>query len=270
LSVSEGCYVARISVITIVKDHSEGLELTHASLAHQSYPDWEMIIVVGPSIDGTLSIAKEKKGRDKRIFVIEQNGSGIYEAMNEGLQLASGEYIWFMNAGDIFSSEEVLAHSANLMHKSGAGVVIGGYKIETQKQNRQYVFPSRDISDLRFAFNRRAGCHQAMIFRSDTIKDLGGFNTNYTLAADFDLVIRVIQSTSAIRTSEIYTSIEPGGRADQGILLVHKQKHQIRRILLGGPFILCGSLFWTALVWGKMFLRWITGIKIHFRKNDLT
>jgi len=262
--------VPRISVITVVKDHSEGLKLTHASLEHQSYPDWEQIIVVGSSIDRTLFTAKKIKSSDKRIVVIEQNGSGIYEAMNEGLQLASGEYIWFMNAGDNFASEDVLAHSVSLMHKSGAGVVIGGYKIETRKQNRQYVFPSRDISDLRFAFNRRAGCHQAMIFRSDTIKDLGGFNTNYTLAGDFDLVIRVIQSTSAIRTSEIYASIEPRGRADQGILLVHKQKHQIRRILLGGPFIFCGSLFWTALVWAKMFLRRITRIKLNFQKNNLT
>ena len=248
--------MAIISVITVVKDHQEGLQLTHSSLLRQFYPDWEMIIVVGRSSDRTLRTAKEIEGSDKRVLVIEQSGSGIYEAMNEGLAVASGEFIWFMNAGDKFATESAIDHALTLIFNSRAGVVIGGYQVENGIQGASYTYSSRELSALRFAFNRRGGCHQAMLFRTEVVKELGGFNPHYSLAGDFDLVIKVIRSTSAYRASEIYAAIEPGGRADQGIFLVHKQKHEIRRKLFGGPVVFFASVIWTALVWVKMFVRW--------------
>ena len=246
-----------VSVITVVKDHQEGLQLTHSSLLRQINPHWEMIIVVGHSSDRTLRTAKEIEGSDKRVLVIEQSGSGIYEAMNEGLAAASGEFIWFMNAGDKFATEYVMDHALTLIFNSRAGVVIGGYRVENGIQAASYTYSPRELSALRFAFNRRGGCHQAMLFRTDVVKELGGFNPHYSLAGDFDLVIKVIRSTSAYRASEIYAAIEPGGRADKGIFLVHKQKHEIRRNSFGGPVVFAASISWTALVWVKMFIRWI-------------
>ena len=247
--------MASVSVITIVKDHAAGLEATHQSLLDQSFIDWEMVIVIGVSIDATLAVAKNLQRIESRIRLIEQNGSGIYEAMNEGLASASGEFTWFMNAGDKFASTSTLAHAVGYMSQNNVGAVIGGYRIESSSQNKTYSYPPRNITGLSFAFNRRGGCHQAMIFRTNILKDLGGFSTSYSLAADFDLVLKVIQKSKANRVSEIYASIEPGGRADQGIFLVHNQKHQIRKNLFGGPIVCLASFLWTALARMKIILR---------------
>jgi glycosyltransferase involved in cell wall biosynthesis len=247
--------VASVSVITIAKNHAAGLAATHQSLLEQSFNDWEMVIVVGVSSDATLAVAKDLQRIESRILLIEQSGSGIYEAMNEGLAAASGEFTWFMNAGDKFATASTLVQAVGHISQNKVGVVIGGYCVEGSSQNKIYSYPPGNITGLSFAFNRRGGCHQAMIFQTSVLKDLGGFNTSYSLAADFDLVLKVIQMSKASRVSEIYASIEPGGRADQGIFLVHNQKHQIRKNLLGGPVVFLASLLWTALARMKIILR---------------
>ena len=247
--------MARVSVITIVKNHVAGLAATHKSLLEQSFYDWEMIIVIGVSSDATVVLAKDLQRMDARILVLEQKNSGIYEAMNEGLASASGEFTWFMNAGDRFASTSTLASAVERISQNNEGAIVGGYRIEGSSQNKTYSYSTRDINSLRFAFNRRGGCHQAMIFRTKFLKELGGFDTSYSLAADFDLVLRVIQNYKASRNSEIYASIEPGGRADREIFLVHNQKHLIRKNLLNGRILVLASFLWTALARIKITLR---------------
>lgn len=243
-----------ISVVTIVKEHASGLAMTHESLLGQDFSDWEMVIVVGESKDNTLATASELQLNDSRIRAIEQNGFGIYGAMNEALDAVNGEYIWFMNAGDKFANNSVMTHATGELERHNAAIVIGGYKVESETA-RTYSFPFRRISRLNFAFNRRGGCHQAMIFRNQTLQVTGGFNLKYSLAADFDMVLKIMESAKVIRVPEIYASIEPGGRADQGITQVYRQKHEIRRELLGGPFIFFASILWTCLARIKIATR---------------
>ena len=247
--------MVKVSVVTIVKDHASGLARTHESLLGQDFVNWEMVIVVGASNDESLPFARELQLNDSRVRVIEQNGLGIYGAMNEGLTAATGEYIWFMNAGDRFASALALSHATGELEQRKAGMIIGGYQLETNLKAQTNRYPDGDVSILGFAFNRRGGCHQAMLFRRDAINAVGGFSTNYSLAGDFDLVLKVIKNEKAIRVSEVYALIEPGGRADQGIFLVHKQKHQIRKERLGGPHIVIASMLWTCLARIKIISR---------------
>ena len=245
----------KVSVITVVKDDPTGLKRTHESLINQIFKEWEMLIIAVPVPDETFDIATELQSSDSRIRLHEQIGSGIYGAMNEGITRAGGEFIWFMNAGDTFASNFVLDQAVEKLLKSAAGVLIGGYKILNGTGNQTFSYPEGKVTAIDFAFNRRGGCHQAMIFQTQVLKDIGGFNTGYSLASDFDLVLKAIKRADAQRVSEIYAAIEPGGRADQGIFLVHKEKHLIRRDLLGGPVILFASLLWTGLARTKIISR---------------
>lgn len=245
----------RVSVVTVVKNHSSGLRTTQLSLQEQTFKDWQMIIVVGDSNDDTLSTAEHMSACDLRIQVIAQHGSGIYNAMNVGLGAATGNYVWFMNAGDIFFTESVLFEAVKELTDSDLDVLIGGYQIRDDGNRRYLSNSDRKVTTLNFAFNRRGGCHQAMIFRTEVLKEIGGFDTSYSLASDFDLVLKVLKNSKGKRIPQIYAAIEPGGRADQGILLVHKEKHDIRIRQMGGPFILLISMCWTALARLKISLR---------------
>ena len=100
---------------------------------------WEMIVVVGTSEDGTLRYAKDLEKTDFRVRVIEQQGIGIYDAMNIGLDAALGDFTWFMNAGDRFASSVTLAQSSMALLKSGLGVIIGGHQIDYSSGNHVYV-----------------------------------------------------------------------------------------------------------------------------------
>jgi len=84
------------SIITVTYDAVEWLERTIQSVISQSYPNIEYIIIDGNSTDGTLDIIKK--------YLSEPDG-GLYDAMNKGLNLATGDYVWFINAGDTLYSK---------------------------------------------------------------------------------------------------------------------------------------------------------------------
>ena len=244
-----------VAIITVVKDDAGGLIATHSSLIEQTFHEWEMLIVVGSSKDSTLLIATELQAQDKRVRVLEEKGQSIYGAMNEGLEVANGEFVWFMNAGDRFAGSGVLASAIGEITASGVGVVVGGYGVVGTLKERDYRYPTKTLSQIAFAFNRRGGCHQAMIFRTDSLRNIGCFDESYSLASDFNSVLGVIRTAGARRVSEVYALIEPGGLADQGIFTVHRQKHQIRRRVFRNPIVTAASILWTWAVQSKIRLR---------------
>ena len=247
--------MARVSIITVARNNEAGLEATFRSVLKQNFTDWHMVIVVAESHDKTFAVAKKFESLDSRITVMNQTGFGIYGAMNEGLTIASGKFTWFMNSGDIFVSDSVLALAVERITSLRAALVIGGYQINNKGKLSVYSFPPCDVKPLDFAFTRRGGCHQAMIFRTESLLDVGNFDIRYKLASDFDLVIRIIKKAKVIRVSEVLAEIEPGGSADLGIFLVHEEKHQIRKRLLGGPVIYISSFIWKNLAKAKIAMK---------------
>ncbi len=246
-----------ISIVTIVKDHAVALLNTYESAANQNFTDWEMLVVVGKSNDSTLATAQDIKNKDARVQVMKQNGLGIYNAMNQGIKKARADLIWFMNAGDEFADATALDVGVQAMLNTNVGLIVGGYKIVNEGNHQVFSFASRPISTLDFAFTRRGGCHQAMIFRTEILRDLGGFTSNFRLANDFELVLKVIERAGAIRVPDVFAKVEPGGVSDQGILLVHREKNQIRKLFFKNFGINLLSLAWTLMASSKFIMRQI-------------
>src|SRR3569832_2355471 len=97
----------RLTVITIVFNDARHIERTMLSILGQKYPDIEYIIVDGLSTDGTLDIVK--KYSDSINKLVSEKDEGIYDAMNKGLALATGDYVLFMNSGDEFYDKNTVA-----------------------------------------------------------------------------------------------------------------------------------------------------------------
>ena len=94
-----------ISVITVCYNAENNLERTILSVLNQTYSNIEYIIIDGGSTDGTIDLIK--KYADKITYWQSETDKGIYDAMNKGIQKATGEWINFMNAGDLFSSTTI-------------------------------------------------------------------------------------------------------------------------------------------------------------------
>jgi len=211
--------------------------------------------VVAPSTDSSMEVAKEISNENHAVRVIEQESLGIFSAMNEGLNHATGDYVWFMNSGDTFAGPEVLASAIKEVARSSQGVVVGGYQIRSNSGTRTYAFREKEITPLSFAFSRRGGCHQAMIFRSDYLKKIGGFNLQYKVNSDFLLVLNVIKMGGGKRVSEIYADVEPGGFADQNIFAVHDEKHKVRKTFFSSKSVNILSNLWTFAARAKILWR---------------
>ena len=118
----------KITVVTICYNAEKCIKETIQSVLGQSYTDFEYLIIDGNSIDNTVGIIKEFD--DKRIVLVSEKDKGIYDAMNKGIRLSSGEYIIFMNSGDVFADSKVLE---DISSELKADVVFGNALIKKQE-----------------------------------------------------------------------------------------------------------------------------------------
>lgn len=173
----------KISVITVCYNAADCIEETILSVLDQKYPDIEYIIIDGGSDDGTVDVIR--KYADRIAYWISEPDKGIYDAMNKGIRIATGNFINFMNAGDCFYSSTAISESENIL-KTNPAVAFGsafcldpdGDGIEV-KPRPFYVQPER--------FKYTGICHQSTFVRSDLMKK-HGFDTKYSIAADYNLL----------------------------------------------------------------------------------
>lgn len=243
------------TIVTIAKNHEKGLEATLKSIETLENVNIEVVLVVGPSTDRTVEIAEKFAETTTHIVkLILQTGSGIYEAMNEGVLASSGNSVIFMNAGDCFENPHSLEKLLIELTAFEVGVVIGGYSVDDFAKET-HVKKRGELRPLNFAFNRTGGCHQAMLYDTKCVKSLNLYPLEYRLAADFDLTLRIISSFGGRRIPEIITLVEPGGVADKGIIQVHKEKHLSRSIFFGQKALTAYSFFWCYAAIMKISVR---------------
>lgn len=216
-----------VSIVTVVKNNADGLASTLKSALIQDLSDWELLIVYSQSQDSTYAVASEFCELDSRIFLLEQQDRGIYEAMNLGISKSRADYLWFMNSGDRFFSENSLKSGVNAIITSESGFVVGGYKIDNDE--RLFQQSAGKLTQIKFALSRRGACHQAMIFRKESVLKARSFDTKFRLAADYQLCLKIIKDSGAEKLPKILALMEPNGLSDQNLSKMHKEKSVIRR-----------------------------------------
>lgn len=238
--------VASVSIISIARNNKEGLVSTYKSVLSQTYRNWELLLVIAPSEDGTCALGENLANSDPRIKTFHQVGLGIYSAMNQGLMKAAGDYVWFLNSGDEFYDDATLELAVEQIELLDADLLIGGYSISGNLDSKEYLKTSKRLSLFEFAFNRRGGCHQAMLFHRKKVLGLGGFDLDFELASDFDLVMKIVKGRNSFRVNRVLARIEPGGVSDQRIYEVIREKHQIRQ----SHFARKTFVFFLSVGWG--------------------
>ena len=216
-----------VSIVTVVKNNADGLSKTLKSALTQDLSDWELVIVCSHSQDSTYEVASEFCKLDSRITLIEQQDQGIYEAMNLGIFESRADFLWFMNSGDRFFSENSLKSGFNAVKTCESGFVVGGYKIDNDE--RLFQQSPGKLTQTRFALSRRGACHQAMIFRKESVLKARSFDTKFRLAADYELCLKIIKDSGAEKLPVILALMEPNGFSDQNLRKMHKEKSAIRR-----------------------------------------
>lgn len=170
-----------ISIITVVRNGISTLEQTILSVLNQDYPDFEYVIVDGVSTDGTLDLLK--KYADSIRYISEPD-AGIYDAMNKGISLAKGDWIYFLGCDDIIYNQSTLSTIFLDKIYNNYDVVYGNVLLK--QSNRIY--------DGEFNHEKmvnRSICHQAIFYRKNVFDIHGYFSTEYKSASDYIFNIKL-------------------------------------------------------------------------------
>jgi glycosyltransferase involved in cell wall biosynthesis len=183
----------KISVITVVYNAAALIEPTMQSVLQQTYPHVEYIIMDGASSDGTLEIIE--KYRYRLGSFCSEKDRGIYDAMNKGLERATGEYVLFLNAGDLLADETTLARV--FATDEDADVYYGNTKIIDNNGNVLGDRRLRPPSQLTWKSLRLGMCvsHQSFIARRNLCEP---YDLLFVISSDIDWVIRVLKKARKI------------------------------------------------------------------------
>lgn len=194
----------KFSIITCTYNASEVLQRTLDSVMSQTWGQIEHIIVDGASKDSTMAMAEAYRRRSAEeetehdIIIKSEPDRGLYDAMNKGLQLATGDYVVFLNAGDVLPTDETLENISNDVNERSDGrlpaVLYGDTNIVDN--NGELLRPRRlappdDLSWRSFRHGMLV-CHQAFYVRTDIAK-AEPYNLKYRFSADVDWCIRVMK-----------------------------------------------------------------------------
>lgn len=184
------------TIITCTFNASKYIDRTLNSVRSQSYPHIEHFIIDGVSKDDTVKKA-QTYAYDSRypVIVKSEPDKGLYDAMNKGIQLAKGDYIIFLNAGDEFAEEDTLTSVAEQFKgKQLPGVIYGNTDIVDENGNflrKRRLAPPEKLSWKSFKHGMLV-CHQSFYARTDIARKVP-YNLNYKLSADVDWCIRIMK-----------------------------------------------------------------------------
>lgn len=187
----------KISVITVCYNSAATIGDTLRSVAAQTYPNVEHVIIDGGSKDETAAIVRGWTQHVVRF--ISEPDKGIYDAMNKGIALASGEYIGFLNADDFFADAEVLKKIATRLVERQLDAVFSELDVvaqnDTQRVLRRYRVPVYSRFWLRIGM---MPAHPTFYCRKRCYTNLGNapYRTDYRIAADFELLVRLLLTQS--------------------------------------------------------------------------
>lgn len=247
----------KISIITASYNYADTLPGCLASVAAQTYPDREHIVIDGASTDATSDILDAH--RAQLAVGISEPDSGIYEALNKGIEHATGDVIGFLHADDLYANETVLARIARAFENPDIQAVYG---------DLVYVYrsrPDRVLRDWHPGVFRRArlACgwmppHPTLYLRSEVYRRQGLFDPTYRIAGDYDFMLRIfsrLKEEQVAYIPETFVRMRSGGTSSRSLRDILRKSAEdyraLRRNRIGG----IATLAWKNLSKLPQFLR---------------
>ena len=189
------------SIITVTRNAAKVLEQTILSVINQTYDHVEFIIIDGASHDATVNIIRQYESGIR--YWVSEPDTGLYDAMNKGLQVATGDYVWFLNAGDVFKHHGIVAQLAETAMQNGLPDILYG---ETDLMDPQgHIIAERRLKTPQnltwksFKMGMLV-CHQAFVVKRSIACT---YDLKYRFSADFEWCIRCLKEAKRICNTHI-------------------------------------------------------------------
>ena len=238
----------RISIITCVLNNSNLIKKSIKSFQTQIYKNKEHVIIDGGSIDGTLEVIKKFKNRN--LILSTSSDNGIYDALNKGINLSSGEIVGILHSDDFYNDNKVLKTIAETFKKTDADLVYG---------DLVYVNKKSPFKVLRYwkagkyfeknLFNGWMPPHPTVFIKRSVFNRIGKYKTNYQISSDYDFLVRVFRKKNIkkIYIPKILVNMRIGGMSNNSIKNIFKKSIEdfkiIKKNKIGGFLTLLNKNF---------------------------
>lgn len=207
----------KISIITVCRNSVETIEGTIRSVLEQKGPfDLEYLVIDGKSTDATLSIVR----KFDRIRLVSEGDCGIYDAMNKGIKLASGDIVGILNSDDVYAHSAVLEKVADMFTETGAKTVYGDL-VYVKIDDLNKVIRYWKSGAYKHGLFKRGWMppHPAFFARREVYEKYGMFNLDLRLAADYELMLRFLEvnKLTTAYLPEILVKMRMGGASNNSI-----------------------------------------------------
>ena len=176
----------KVTVVTAVLNDAGHIEQTILSVISQTNIEIEYIIVDGGSKDGTLELIGKYK--DKISLLISEPDRGVYDAMNKGIKYSTGDFVYFLNSGDVLLNPSILSKIKLEELKERNAIIYGN--VVVAYGNIEALEKPRPFFNSKMKFKGIGICHQSMFFPGELIRN-EKYDLSYKIAADYDLVYRL-------------------------------------------------------------------------------
>jgi glycosyltransferase involved in cell wall biosynthesis len=242
-----------VSIITVVKNGENLLEKTIQSVLSQTYQNIEYIIIDGASTDGTVNLIRQYG--EKICHWVSEPDSGISEAFNKGIYLSNGDWINFLNAGDVFWQKDTVERVSCYFAQ---GLILTGFA-----QFGQKVMPKRVLRNQERLNVKSMVSHQASFVHRSVFDQIGLFSPDYQLRMDYDFWLRAFRHYDFFMLDEILVNYDPHGMSGEpgNIRLFYAEEKQanLSNCVQNALWI----NFWVSLKCQiKLILAWFNSLEI--------
>lgn len=221
----------KFTVITVCKNEGKTLEQTILSVKNQTYKNIEHVVIDGKSTDETVNILEKYK---RNLVLLSEKDNGIYDAMNKGLKLATGDFIIFINANDYFYNNEVVEKVNSLIDKNKNVEFLYGQGVFVELNNPTKIVSIIKNSAIKNVYDM-CDCggfnHQAIFYSKSLFERHGVFSTKYKILSDnmfnFECVIK--HKCKVLFTDLYISKRSTCGLSTSNLELLKKETSQLKK-----------------------------------------
>lgn len=242
-----------LTIATVCFNAEATIGRTIDSVISQTISDYEYLVIDGASQDNTYSIAQAYSSKiEGRMRCISEPDSGIYDAMNKAVNMAKGEFVVFINADDWCEPSLVETMKELYASEPDADVLCGAVNIWNSGRIIRDIKPRKSLLESNIPYHMPVH-HQAMAVSVEMMKVLSGFRVQFTLAADYDLALRLIGSNARwAMCDKPVSNFSTGGRS-HSLLATASQYRKVR--IENGMLPVKAWLLWLKNVINSCFVR---------------
>lgn len=248
----------KISIITVCYNSASTIEKTILSVAGQTYKNIEFIIVDGNSEDGTLEIIK--KHDDKIHIWVSEPDRGLYDAMNKGLNMATGEIIGVLNSDDTFFSHTVLEEIAAFHTYNSIDASVGNIVQRNVEGKLIRSYSSKNWTPEKLKIGLMPP-HPSIFFKKDLFGAFGFYHTGFLIGADYELIVRFFLAkrinwkySGITTTSMLIGGLSSSGISSYNLITMEIQKGLKMNGVIFSPFYIKYRLMWKIFDYLRIYL----------------